>query len=70
MKNLESDWEDLQHFLMWKYSNQHMKISDSDAAHCETYALGGNYDNEHVGVCAHFTILMNFFDMPLESFLN
>ena len=41
MKNLESDWEDLQHFFMWKYSHQHMDISDADAEYCAMY--------EHVG---------------------
>ena len=48
-KKLESDWDDLKQFVMWNYYHQHMQISDSDAAHFTTYALGETFDHEHVG---------------------
>ena len=70
IKKLESDWVDLQFFPMWNYSHQNMKISDADAAHCATYALGGTFDHEHVGECERCTRLTTFFGMSFASFLN
>ena len=55
---------------MWKYSNPHMKISDADAAHCVTYALGGNCGNDHVRAFEFCTILAHIFDMSFEYFIN
>ena len=60
---LESDWDGLKQFVMCKYSHQHMNISDTDEAHCEMYALDGNFYYEHVGACEHFKRITYFLDM-------
>ena len=41
--------EKLKQFFMWKYLEYHMNISDANAAHHATYALGGTFGHEHVG---------------------
>ena len=38
--SLIEEWKNIQMFLMWEYSNRHLKIEDCDRAHCCTYALG------------------------------
>ena len=40
INKLEINWENLQQFVVWKYSNHYMKISDDDTTHCATYAIG------------------------------
>ena len=55
---------------MWRYSRQHMNISDDDAAHCATCALGGNCGRELVGACERCKIFLELFDTPFEYFFN
>jgi len=44
---LIEEWKKIQMFLMWEYSNRHLKIEDCDRAYCCTYALGGTCTHEH-----------------------
>ena len=55
---------------MWKYSQQHLNISDADAANFATYAFGETCGREHVEPCENSTILATFFYMSFASFLN
>ena len=57
-------------FAVWKYSHQHMKISDTDAAHCATDSLGGTCYHEHSWACEHWTRLATFLDMSFVSCIN
>ena len=69
-KNWKSIGEICKKFVLWKYSHQHMNISDADSVHCSTYGLGGTCDHEHVGACEHFTRFPYFLYTTFASFLN
>jgi hypothetical protein len=68
--HLQEEWENLQQFIMWSYSNQHLQISDTNAPHCCTYALGGECDHEHVSACGKCSRLATFFDTSVATFLK
>lgn len=69
-KELEEEWDKLQQFMMWSYSNQHVRIFDVDTAHCAAYALGGVCPHEHLVACAECVRLFTFFDTTVSSFLS
>ena len=47
-----------------------MKISDINAAHFVTYALGVTCDHEHIGAFERCTILVTLFGISFASFIN
>lgn len=69
-KELGEEWDQLQQFMMWSYSNQHVRIIDEDTAHCAAYALGGVCHHEHLVACAECVPLFTFFDKTVSLFLT
>ena len=58
-------------FLMWEYSNRHLKIEDKDPAHYCTYALGGTYTHEHEAVsCDKYSACFIFFQTKVKELLT
>ena len=68
---LIEEWKKIQMFLMWEYSNRHLKIEDCDRAHCCTYALGGTCTHEHQDVsCEKCSGCFTFFQTKVQEFLT
>ena len=67
---LIEEWKKMEMFLMWEYSNCHLKIEDEDPAHCYTFALGGTCTHEHRTVlCDKCSLLFTFFQTKVHGFL-
>ena len=65
------EWKKIQMFLMWEYSNCHLKIEDEDPAHCCTFALGGTCTHEHRTVsCEKCSCCFTFFQTTVHGFLT
>ena len=68
-ETLIEEWKKMQMFLMWEYSNKHLKIEDGDRTHCCTYALGGTCTRKHKTVsykkCSGF---FTFFQTKVKDF--
>lgn len=70
--NLLKEWEEVQMFVMWEYTNRHLKESSSDPAHCYTYALGGKctHHNHRKKSCSKCNSCFDFFDKNAKQFLD
>ena len=68
---LIEEWKKMQMFLMWEYSNRHLKIEDEDPVHCCTFALGGTCNHEHRTVsCDKCSSIFTFFQAKTHGFLT
>lgn len=70
-KSLLKEWKDVQMFVMWEYTNRHLKMSSSDPAHCCTYTLGGICTHKHnTRSCAKCNSCLDFFYKKVKGFLD
>lgn len=67
------EWKNIQQFVLWEYSNCHLKTSDKDAIHCCAYALGGKCIHEHdmqSSCCDKCSNVFTFFQVKVANFLR
>ena len=70
MTELLNDWDQIEMFVMWEYSNRHLKIEDKDVCHCCTCALGGICGNIHENrTCNTCSECLTFFDIKVKKYL-
>lgn len=64
-------WSELEQFLMWEFSNAHIKLGDDDASHCASFALGGVCTHIHRTItCDKCSSCFTFFDVKLKKLLQ
>lgn len=69
--SLLKEWKDIQMFVMWEYTDRHLKMSSLDPAHCCTYALGGICTHKHnTRSCAKCNSCLDFFNKKVKGFLD
>ena len=68
---LLSEWDQIQQFVMWEYSNRHLQIEDQDICHCCSHALNNCCTHGHKQEsCAKCNNCFTFFDLQVRSFLS
>lgn len=61
-KSLMQEWDAIRMFVVWEYSNPHLKMTDKDISHCCTYALGGTCTHAHkLQSCSKYCGCVKFF---------
>ncbi|XP_040564364.1 uncharacterized protein [Lepeophtheirus salmonis] len=68
---LIDEWKDIQEFIMWSYSHNHLSILSSDKSHCCTCALGGECSINHgTKGCWKCINVFIFFDKTVMEYLE
>jgi len=67
---LLTEWNEIQHFILWEYSNKHLKMEDEDAIHCCQHALGKHCIHIHKRAsCNKCSVCFDFFERKIGIFL-
>ena len=65
------EWNEIQMFIMWEYSNGHLNVSDKYCCHCCLYSLGGQCSHTHSRYsCSNCIKCFTFLDDTVVTFLN
>ena len=69
--SIHDEWKRIQLFVMWEFSNRHLKITQKDPVHCCTYALkaAGNaiYNQHCYDKCSD---CFTFFDVRVNDLIK
>lgn len=71
--NLVKDWEEIQMYIMWEYTDSHLEISSQDRAHCCTYALDPKKSKQrryNTQCCGKCNSCLDFFDTNVKNTLD
>ena len=70
-RDMIKEWNGIQMFIMWEYSNSHFNITDEYCYHCFFFSLGGQCTHTHNKLsCSKFMKEFSFLDSIVRMFLT